>query len=123
MSPSLLALPNPTSVLSGRSPSSTRQRQVPSQSEIITCFHLRDGAVIPRDAAIAAEVPVALVYNGVSHGAMMATHSDLADFALGCTVSEVILAEATELLNMKIEEGNTGIRVSMMITQKRFAGL
>jgi FdhD protein len=123
MSPSLSALPNPTSVLSGRSPSSTRQRQVRDQSEIITCFHLRDGAVIPRDAAIAAEVPVALVYNGVSHVVMMATPSDLADFAVGFSVSEGILAEATELLNMEIEEGNTGIRVSMMITQERFAGL
>ena len=90
---------------------------------MITCFRIRDSAVIPRDAAIAAEVPVALAYNGVSHVVMMATPSDLADFALGFSVSEGILADAKELLDLEIEEGETGIRVSMTIAPERFAGL
>jgi FdhD protein len=102
---------------------STRQRKVRRRSEIITCFRVRDSAVIARDAAIAAEVPVALAYNGVSHVVMMATPSDLADFALGFSVSEGILADAKELLGLEIEEGETGIRVSMTIAPERFAGL
>src|SRR5260370_24055635 len=102
---------------------STEQRKVRRRSEIITCFRLQAGAVVARDAAIAAEVPVALAYNGVSHVVMMATPSDLADFALGFSVSEGILADASELLDLEIEEGKAGIRVSMMITQERFAGL
>jgi hypothetical protein len=32
---------------------------------MITCFRLAGGAVMPRDTAIAAEIPVALVYNSV----------------------------------------------------------
>src|ERR1700730_18560475 len=102
---------------------STEQRRVRRRSEMITCFRIRDSAVIPRDAAIAAEVPVALAYNGVSHVVMMATPSDLADFALGFSVSEGILADAKELLDLEIEEGETGIRVSMTIAPERFAGL
>ncbi len=90
---------------------------------MITCFRLCGGAVVPRDAAIAAEVPVALAYNGVSHVVMMATPSDLADFAVGFSISEGILADGTELLDLKIEEGKTGIRVSMTIAEERFAGL
>jgi formate dehydrogenase accessory protein FdhD len=102
---------------------SMRQPKVRRRSEIITCFRVDDRAVIAREAAIAAEVPVALAYNGVSHVVMMATPSNLADFALGFSVSEGILADSTELLDLEIEEGQTGIRVSMTITRARFAGL
>lgn len=90
---------------------------------MITCFRLAAGAVIARDAAIAAEVPVALAYNGVSHVVMMATPSDLADFAVGFSVSEGILSDRAELLDLEIEEGKTGIRVNMTITEERVAGL
>ena len=90
---------------------------------MITCFRLCDGAIVARDTAIAAEVPVALAYNGVSHVVMMATPCNLADFALGFSVSEGILADPTELLDLRIEEGQTGIRISMTITRERFAGL
>jgi FdhD protein len=78
---------------------------------------------IPRDAAIAAEVPVALAYNGTSHVVMLATPSDLDDFALGFSVSEGILTDAKELLDLEIEDGETGIRIGMTITPERFAGL
>src|ERR1700682_1742304 len=102
---------------------STQQCKVRRRSEIITWFRVHDGAHTPRHATIAAEVPVALAYNGVSHVVMMATPSDLADFALGFSVSEGILADASELLDLKIEEGETGIRVGMTITRESFAGL
>lgn len=79
--------------------------------------------MIARAAAIAAEVPVALAYNGVAHVVMMSTPSDLADFAIGFSLSEGILAGANELLDLEVEEGETGIRVSMAITAERFAEL
>src|SRR5713226_2037059 len=123
MPPVSPAQPMPPSEILAPSPLSRQQRKVRRRSEIMTCFRVHDGAVVARDAAIAAEVPVALAYNGVSHVVMMATPSDLADFALGFSVSEGILADGTELLDLEIEEGETGIRVSMVITQKRFAGL
>jgi FdhD protein len=106
-----------------RSRVSMQQRKVPRRSEIITCFRIDDSAVIAREAAIAAEVPVALAYNGVSHVVMMATPSNLVDFSLGFSVSEGILADSTELLDLEIEERKTGIRVSMTIAEERFAGL
>src|SRR6266849_7813166 len=123
MPPASFARPIPARATLARSLLSTRQPQIRRRSEMITCFRLCGGAVVPRDAAIAAEVPVALAYNGVSHVVMMATPSDLADFAVGFSISEGILADGTELLDLKIEEGKTGIRVSMTIAEERFAGL
>jgi FdhD protein len=123
MPPAALARPIPASATLAPSLLSMRQRQVRRRSEMITCFRLCDGAVMSRDAAVAAEVPVALAYNGVSHVVMMATPSDLADFAAGFSISEGILADGSELLDLEIEEGRTGIRVSMTITEERFAGL
>src|SRR6266478_9247603 len=123
MPPASFARPIPARATLARSLLSTRQPQFRRRSEMITCFRLCGGAVVPRDAAIAAEVPVALAYNGVSHVVMMATPSDLADFAVGFSVSEGILADGTELRDLEIEEGKTGIRVSMTIAEERFAGL
>src|SRR5204863_9325922 len=122
MAPTALAQRIPASATVAPSLLSTRQRSVRRRSEMITCFRLAGGAVMARDTAIAAEVPVALVYNGVSHVVMMATPSDLADFAVGFSVSEGILADRAELLDLEIEEGKTGIGVSMTITEERFAG-
>lgn len=44
-----------------------------------------------QDDAVAAEVPVALVFNGLSHAVMMATPSDLEEFALGFALSEGLI--------------------------------
>jgi len=51
---------------------------------------------------IAAEVPVALVFNGISHAVMMATPQDLEDFALGFALSEGILDTAADCRGIEL---------------------
>lgn len=120
--PVLFSIPSTAETLT-LAPVLRHQRKVRRQSEIVTCFRIRDDAVTARDAAIAAEVPVALAFNGVSHVVMMSTPSDLTDFAIGFCLSEGILGALNELLDLEVEEGETGIRVSMVITAERFAEL
>ena len=69
------------------------------------------------------EVPVALVFNGVSHAVMLASPCDLADFALGFALSEGIIASADELLDLEVVPAGEGMEVRLTITQRRFAGL
>ncbi|MEY8875051.1 MAG: formate dehydrogenase accessory sulfurtransferase FdhD [Leptothrix sp. (in: b-proteobacteria)] len=84
---------------------------------------LRAGQTEAGQEWVADEVPVALVYNGISHAVMMATPADLADFALGFSLSEGILAGPDELLDLEIESGPAGITLQLTVTARRLAGL
>ena len=83
----------------------------------------RDGSRHQIERVVPDEVPVALVYNGISHVVMMATPLDLEDFALGFSLSEGILAEPGELLDMEAERVGDGVEVRLQITGRAFAGL
>lgn len=69
------------------------------------------------------EIPVALVYNGISHAVMMATPTDLALFAKGFSVSEGILSSLKELYTLDIQQHSLGIQVDMTISSRAFAAL
>lgn len=76
-----------------------------------------------RDDVIGTEVPVSLVYNDVPFAVMMATPGDLADFALGFSLSEGIVADATELEVLAIDERLEGWSVAMRIPGTRAVAL
>ena len=84
---------------------------------------IRDGHAAPVEAEIAAEVPVALIYNGTSHVVMMATPADLADFAIGFSMSEGILVRPDELLDLAVEDSDDGIQVQLEIAEDAYAVL
>jgi FdhD protein len=70
-----------------------------------------------RDAdLIAAEVPVALVFNGISHAVMMATPADLEAFALGFALSEGLLAERSECHGIDVVAGADGVEVHLDVS-------
>ncbi len=72
---------------------------------------------------VAEEVPVVLVYNGVSHVVMLATPTNLDDFALGFSLTEGIIANASEIESSKIYQHANGIEVQLKIPETRFQGL
>jgi len=84
---------------------------------------LPNGASTPTAELIAEEVPVALVYNNISHAVMMATPADLRDFGLGFSLSEGILAGKDELMDIGVSESEAGIEVRMAIAIERFRAL
>ena len=69
------------------------------------------------------EVPVALVFNGISHAVMLATPADLEDFALGFALSEGIVAHAAEVRGIEVQAHAEGVEVALEISAERFAGL
>ena len=72
---------------------------------------------------MAAEVPVALVYNGISHVVMMATPQNLEEFALGFSLTEAIIQSPVELYGIEIVEAEQGIELQIRISEHRFQAL
>ncbi|EOW6702962.1 sulfurtransferase FdhD [Cronobacter malonaticus] len=72
---------------------------------------------------LAEEVPVALVYNGISHVVMMASPKDLEIFALGFSLSEGIVESSHEIYGMDIIHGCNGIEIQVELSSRRFMGL
>ena len=66
-------------------------------------------------ASLAEEVPVALVFNGISHAVMMATPLHLEDFALGFALSEGLIDLASHMYGVEVIEQEQGIELHIDI--------
>lgn len=75
------------------------------------------------DDFVAEEIPVALVYNGISHAVMMASPGDLEAFALGFSVSEGIINQCDEIYAIDSRTLPNGIEISLTISNQCFEQL
>lgn len=72
---------------------------------------------------LAEEVPVALVYNGISHVVMMASPKDLELFALGFSLSEGIIESPADIYGIDVSQVCNGLEVQIELSSRRFMGL
>ena len=72
---------------------------------------------------VAQERPVALEFNGVSHAVMLATPTELEDFALGFAVTEGIVEAASDVYGAEVVEHADGIAVKIDIASRCFVQL
>jgi len=72
---------------------------------------------------LAEEVPVALVYNGISHVVMMASPKDLMLFAIGFSLSEGIIENRSEIFGMDVLQVCNGLEVQIELSSRRFMAL
>lgn len=84
---------------------------------------LKHGLIEQTDDMLAEEAPVALVYNGISHVVLMTTPVDLAELALGFSLSEGILHHAAEAYDIEVQTACNGIEVHLEIASARFQAL
>ena len=82
--------------------------------KIIRCT---DNVLVTEDN-VAEETAIALVYNGISHVVMMSTPHDLFDLALGFSLSEGIIIDANEMLDIRVVEQALGIELHITITSR-----
>ncbi|MFK3737686.1 formate dehydrogenase accessory sulfurtransferase FdhD [Massilia sp. TN1-12] len=84
---------------------------------------MRTGQLSEVEDMAVAEVPIALVYNGISHAVMMATPADLEEFALGFSLSEGLITHPGECYGIEVEQGPGGVSVELEIASSAFMAL
>lgn len=72
-----------------------------------------------RERCIPEELPVALVYDGTTYAVMMASPSDLENFALGFSLAEGIVQAPEEIENLEVVEQANGIELRMWLAPHR----
>lgn len=72
---------------------------------------------------VAEEIPVALVFNGISHAVMMATPADLAQFGAGFALTEGIVRTPAEIYEVEVLRHAAGAEVQLVISQQSFQAL
>ena len=70
---------------------------------------------------VAEEVPVALVYNGISHAVMMTSPLMLEEFAIGFSLSEGIVGSLSDIYSIDVLDGcNNGKEVRITVASESF---
>ncbi|MBD8525989.1 formate dehydrogenase accessory sulfurtransferase FdhD [Pseudomarimonas arenosa] len=98
----------------------------PDGSLVLPALCQRDGMVDAVQDAVAHEVPVALLYNDQPHAVMLASPTDLEDFALGFALSEGIVQSPAEYRLVEVrsdDQTGQGYAVHAHIPQTRFDAL
>ena len=101
------------------------------QSHAVEFHH---GAQVQHQSRVlASEVPMALVFNGISHAVMMGSPGDAQDFALGFALTEGIIDSAADCYGIEVRpvsaaaaglpEGMDGLEIQLDVASRCFARL
>ncbi|QTL04490.1 formate dehydrogenase accessory sulfurtransferase FdhD [Aquabacter sp. L1I39] len=91
----------------------------PEPSRRVSRSAWRNGVVSEGERAVPEETPVALTYNGTTQAVMMASPQDIADFALGFSLTESIIAQADDILSLDVIAVEDGIEARMWIAEEK----
>jgi FdhD protein len=64
------------------------------------------------------ETPVAIVYNGIPHVVMMATPTDLEDFALGFSLTEELIQSPADLEHVEVVRYSRGVEIQATVAER-----
>ncbi|MBS0301824.1 MAG: formate dehydrogenase accessory sulfurtransferase FdhD [Proteobacteria bacterium] len=105
------------------------ETDLPPPLASLRASHWHGGSgVLAQTVDVAAEVPVALVFNGISHAVMMATPQDLVEFAVGFALSEGVVERPEDCRDVEVFTHGAGTpdascAVHMEIAPRQFARL
>ena len=96
---------------------------VPDSAERRPTIAWRQGASAAGSRMVAEETAIAYSYNRIAHAVMMATPSDLRDFAAGFSITEGIVTDAAGIEELEIVPVAHGIELRMWISAPAMRGV
>lgn len=90
---------------------------LPSASRHVRRIAWRSGEFVEGERALPEETAVALTYNGSTQAVMMASPTDLEDFAIGFSLTERIVTRADEIESLDILALEEGIEARLWIAE------
>src|SRR5512146_814738 len=88
-----------------------------------TARRFENGASLSREESLIEETPVALNYNDQPHAVMLATPTDLEDFAVGFSLTEGIVETSADIAAIDVIPSRHGVAIMMRIPAARAARL
>lgn len=83
----------------------------------------QSGNIATLQDSVAEEVPVAMIYNGISHAVMLASPNNFEDFAVGFSLCEGIIRNASDIYSMEVVPQANGVEVQLEIAAECFVNL
>jgi FdhD protein len=78
-----------------------------------------DGNIAAQQRMVPAETPVAISFLGIGYAVMMATPSDIEDFAIGFARSERLIESAADVINVEIRAEDNGLLLGIELADER----
>lgn len=100
-------------------PATAERERTPGVSPLKVVDRFGPGGFRHEFDRVAEEIPVALNYNGQPYAVMLASPTDLEDFALGFSLTENIITSAAELHRIEVREELSGIQILLQIPPER----
>lgn len=101
------------------SPSADGGFELPASVNYVPCLAHRGVAVERRIHGVPEETPVALTFNGTSYAVMMATPSDLVDFAVGFSLTEGVINSLADIESLDVVTQDIGVELRMWLAPAR----
>ncbi|MBM3605591.1 MAG: formate dehydrogenase accessory sulfurtransferase FdhD [Alphaproteobacteria bacterium] len=96
---------------------------LPAPVHSVDATHHRPGSRARVTRALPEETPVAMVYGGSTQAVMMATPSDLEDFAVGFSLTEGIVTAADQIDRLEVMAHPRGVEAQMWLKDDRAEAL
>ncbi|VTZ28098.1 Putative accessory protein for molybdenum containing NAD-linked formate dehydrogenase [Methylocella tundrae] len=95
------------------------EAEPPPPAVSVRCLAQKGGRLVPSVRSAPEETAIAFTFNGLTHAVMMATPSDLEDFAIGFALTEGLIDDPADIASLEIVATRLGVELRAWLADDR----